>query len=220
MEQQLVELNEKIDRLTEQVAYLADEAYEQRRRRQEWDDLKNDMTPIMGEVYRLSVQQLDEVEQYVQLEDVLLLLKRLMRNTRNLEKLLDQVESFADFGYDVGPLTQDAFLSLMSQLNEMEQKGYFTFLRGGMEIMDEIVTSFSAEDVKQLGENIVLILQTVKEMTQPEIMQVMRNTAVVMREDEPVDDISMFGILRQLNDPAVKRGLAKTLTVLKTVSEN
>lgn len=220
MEQQLVELNEKIDRLTDQVAYLADEAYEQRRRRQEWDDLKNDMTPIMGEVYRLSVEQLDEVEQYVQLEDVLLLFKRLMRNTRNLEKLLDQVESFADFGYDIGPLTQDAFLSLMSQLNEMEQKGYFTFLRGGMEIMDEIVTSFSAEDVKQLGENVVLILQTVKEMTQPEIMQVMRNTAVVMREDEPYEDVSMFGILRQLNDPAVKRGLAKTLTVLKTVSDN
>jgi len=29
-----------------------------------------------------------------------------------------------------------------------------------------------------------------------------------------------MSILRQLNDPAVKRGLAKTLTVLKTVSEN
>ncbi len=220
MEQQLVALNEKIDRLTEQVAYLADEAYEQRRRRQEWGDLKNDLTPVMGEVYRLSVEQLDEVEQYVQLEDGLRLLKRLLRNTRNLEQLLDQMESLADFGYDVNPLSQEVFLTLMSRLNEMEQKGYFTFLRGGMEIFDEIVTSFTAEDVKQLGENVVLILQTVKEMTQPEIMQVMRNTAVVMREDEPLEDVSMFAILRQLNDPAVKRGLAKTLTVLKTVSDN
>ncbi|MCP4360228.1 MAG: DUF1641 domain-containing protein [Chloroflexi bacterium] len=220
MEQQLIELNRKIDQLTEQVAYLAEDAYEQRRRRQEWDDLKNDLTPVMGEVYRLSVEQLDEVEQYVQLEDGLRLLKRLMRNTRNLEQLLDQMESLADFSYDVSPLSQEAFLAVMSRLNEMEQKGYFTLLRGGMEIFDEIVTSFTAEDVKQLGENIVLILQTVKQMTQPELMRMMQHTAVVMREEEPLEDISMFAILRQLNDPSVKRGLAKTLTVLKTVSDN
>ncbi len=219
-QQQLVALNAKIDRLTEQVAYLADEAYEQRLRRQEWDDLRNDLTPVMNEAYRLSVEQLSEIEEDVQLEDILLLLKRLMRNTRNLNQMLDQLENLADFSQAAAPLSQEAFLVLTKQLNEMEQKGYFTFLRGGMEIMDEIVTSFSAEDVRQLGDNVVLILQTVKEMTQPELMQVMRNTAVVMREEEFDEDISMFAILRQLNDPAVKRGLAKTLNVLKTVSEN
>jgi uncharacterized protein YjgD (DUF1641 family) len=86
--------------------------------------------------------------------------------------------------------------------------------------MDNVVTSFSEEDVRLLGENIVLILQTVKEMTQPDIMQMLRSTAVTIREDEPAENVSMISILRQLNDPAVKRGLAKTLTVLKTVSEN
>ena len=56
-------------------------------------------------------------------------------------------------------------------------------------------------------------------MTQPDIMMMMRSTATVMREEETTDNVSMISILRQLNDPAVKRGLAKTLTVLKTVSE-
>jgi uncharacterized protein YjgD (DUF1641 family) len=51
-------------------------------------------------------------------------------------------------------------------------------------------------------------------------MTMMRNTASVMREEEPPVDVSMFSILRQLNDPAVKRGLSKTLSVLRTVSEN
>jgi uncharacterized protein YjgD (DUF1641 family) len=41
-----------------------------------------------------------------------------------------------------------------------------------------------------------------------------------MREEEAVENVSLLGIIRQLNDPAVKRGLSKTLTVLKTVSEN
>lgn len=220
MDQTIVELNQKIDALTEQVAFLAEETRQQQRRRQEWEELQNDLTPVASELYRLSVEQLNEIESHVQLEDGLRLLKRFMRNTRNLEVMLDQMESLAAMWQDLGPLSQDAFLSLMRHMDEMERKGYFAFLRGGMGIMDNVVTSFTEEDVKQLGENIVLILQTVKEMTQPEIMTLLRNTASVMREEEPPVDVSMFSILRQLNDPAVKRGLSKTLSVLRTVSEN
>ncbi|WP_420627385.1 DUF1641 domain-containing protein [Candidatus Leptofilum sp.] len=220
MDQTVAELNQKIDALTEQVAFLTEEARQQKRRRQEWEELQNDLTPVAGEMYRLTVEQLNEIESYVQLEDGLRLLKRLMRNTRNLEQMLDQMESVAAMWQDLSPLSQDAFLTLMQRMDEMERKGYFAFLRGGMAIADNVVTSFTEEDVRQLGENIVLILQTVKEMTQPEIMTMMRNTAHVIREEGPPVDVSMFTILRQLNDPAVKRGLAKTLSVLRTVSEN
>ena len=220
MEQALVELNQKVDALTAQVEFLAEEARTQQQRRQEWDELKNDLTPVASEAYRLSVQQLDEIEGYVQLEDIIRLTKRLMRNTRNLEEILDQLEGLADLGREIGPLSQDMFLMLMTRLDEMERKGYFTFLQGGMEIMDEVVTNFSEEDVRQLGENVVLILQTVKEMTQPEIMQLMSSTVGELREDDVPEDVSLFYIMRQMNDPQVKRGLAKTLNVLRTVSDN
>lgn len=219
-EQTIRELNHKVDILTSQVAFLAEEARLQRRRRQEWDELKSDLTPIANDVFRLSVEQLDEVERYVQLEDILRLLKRLARNTRNLEQMLDQMESLAEMWKDAGPLTQDAFFTVMNRLDEMERKGYFAFLQGGAEIADRIVMSFSEEDVRQLGDNIVLILETVKEMTQPEIMHLLQNTATVMREEETADEVSLLSIVRQLNDPAVKKGLAKTLSVLRTVSEN
>ena len=218
MEQTLLELNQKVDALTAQVTFLAEEARLQRRRRQEWDELKGDMTPIVNDIFRLSVQQLEEIESYVQIEDILHLFKRVLRNTRNLEQMLDQLESLMELWQDLSPLTRDVFLTFMNRLEEMEQKGYFTFLQGGLEIMDRIVTSFSEEDIRQLGDNIVLILQTIKEMTQPEVMNMMRNTALVMREDEPLDT-SLRGILRQMNDPAVRKGLAKTLMMLRSVGE-
>jgi uncharacterized protein YjgD (DUF1641 family) len=220
MDQELVELHQKVDALSAQVAFLAEEARIQQRRRQEWDELKNDLTPVASEAYRLSVQQLDEIEGYVQLEDIIRVTKRLVRNTRNLEQMLDQLEGIADLSRELSPLSQDMFLMLMTRLDEMERKGYFTFFRGGMEIMYQVVTNFTEEDVRQLGENVVLILQTVKEMTQPEIMQLLSNTANVMREEDIPEDISMLYLLRQMRDPAVKRGLAKTLNVLRTVSEN
>lgn len=220
MEEQLLELNQKIDALTEQVAFLAEEARIQRVRRQEFDELKNDLTPVMQEMYQLSVRELDEIDGHVALEDMLRLMKRLMRNTRNLEQMLDQMESLMELGQDISPLTQQAFLTVMARLEEMERKGYFSFMQEGLAIIDRIVTEYSEEDVRQLGENIVLILNTVKEMTQPEIMRMLQDTAVAIRDDEYADkDVSMFSILRQLNDPEVKRGLAKTLNVLKTVAD-
>ena len=66
----------------------------------------------------------------------------------------------------------------------MERKGYFTFVQGGMEILDTVVSNFTEDDVRQLGDNIVLILNTVKEMTQPEAMHLLRSTATVMMEEE------------------------------------
>lgn len=214
----IAELNQKIDHLTEQVAFITAEARQQQQRRQEWDELKDDLTPIVNDVFRLSVEQLEEIESHVQIEDILHLFKRLLRNTRNLEQMLDQLESGLEMWQDLSPLSRDAFLALMKRLDEMERKGYFLFMQGGLDIIDRIVTSFSEEDVRQLGDNIVLILQTIKEMTQPEIMNMMHNTVVAVQEEEPVD-VSLVSIMRQLNDPAVRKGLAKTLNVLKSVAE-
>ena len=214
----MVELNQKLDRLVTQVEFLTEEAHRQKRRQQEWDDLKADLIPIGNDIFRLSVEQMEEIQQHAQIEDMLRLFKRLLRNTRNLEQMLDQLESMSELWQDVSPLTQQMFCTAMTQLNEMERKGYFTFVQGGLDIMDRIVTSFTEEDVQQLGENVVLILQTVKEMTQPEIMTMLRQTATVVRDEEPVDT-SMLSILRQMNDPAVRKGLAKTLQILKSVGD-
>ncbi|HET6445172.1 MAG TPA: DUF1641 domain-containing protein [candidate division Zixibacteria bacterium] len=57
-------------------------------------------------------------------------------------------------------------------------------------------------------------------MTQPEIMQMLSSTASVMREEDLPENVSMLYLMRQFNDPAVRRGLAKTMNVLRTVSEN
>ncbi|RME99448.1 MAG: DUF1641 domain-containing protein [Chloroflexi bacterium] len=215
----ILELNQKLDRLVTQVEFLTEEAQRQKRRQQEFDELKDDLIPIGNDLFKLTVTQLEEIQQYVQLEDMLRLLKRLARNTRNIEQMLDQMESLTEFVSDAGLLSQEAFLTVMKQLDEMDRKGYFVFLQGGLDMIDRVVTSFTEDDVQQLADNVVLILQTVKEMTQPEIMTMLKNTAETAQSAEPVDT-SLFSIIKQLNDPSVRTGLAKTLTVLKTVGEH
>jgi uncharacterized protein YjgD (DUF1641 family) len=103
---------------------------------------------------------------------------------------------------------------------DFEKKGYFTFAQGGMRMMDNVVTSFGEDDVNRLGDNIVLILNTVKDMTQPEIMSFLRNTLLVAsREVEKPVGTSFLDLYRQMQDPAVRRGLALTMRVLKVVGD-
>ncbi|MCG3208786.1 MAG: hypothetical protein FOGNACKC_02398 [Anaerolineae bacterium] len=214
----LLELNQKLDKLSTQIEFLTEEAARQKRRQQEWDELKDDLIPIGNDLFRMTVVQLEEIQQHVQLEDILRLIKRLARNTRNLEEMLDQLEGLMELTTDLGPLSRDMFMRVMTQLNDFERKGYFVFLQGGLDMMDRVVSEFTEDDVRQLADNIVLILQTVKEMTQPEIMTMLRRSAAELKDDEPVNT-SMLSILRQLNDPAVRRGLTKTLNVLKSVGD-
>ena len=87
----LLELSRKLDTLTDQVQELTEHMEAQQRRQREWDDLKADLTPVAIDLYQVAVEQLNEVEPYVQLEDLLYLAKRLARNTHNIEQLLKKI---------------------------------------------------------------------------------------------------------------------------------
>jgi uncharacterized protein YjgD (DUF1641 family) len=218
MDEAMLELNRKLDLLSAQVQFLTEQAQAAERQRAERAELMRDLTPIVNDAYRLTVEQLEEVEQYVDLNDLLRLLKRLLRNGRNFDKMLDQLESALDLVETVGPLSDQAFGKAVDTLEQMERKGYFVFARGGMQIVDNIVASFGEEDVRLLGDNVVLILRTIKEMTQPEVMNFVRNTVEIIdrEKDQPVPT-SLVALWRQLQDPNVRRGLAISMRVLRTI---
>ncbi|MGC8782497.1 MAG: hypothetical protein ACP5UQ_16675, partial [Anaerolineae bacterium] len=123
MDQALVELNEKLDRLTAQVNYLTEQAQIAERQRQERSELMHDVMPIVNDVFRLTTQQLEEVQHYVDLDDLLCVLKHLLRNTRNLAAMLEQLESLMDLVQTIGPLADEAFGAAVDRLAEAERKG-------------------------------------------------------------------------------------------------
>jgi uncharacterized protein YjgD (DUF1641 family) len=207
----LAELHQKLDALAAQVQYLAEQAKQERQAR---DELFDTLMPILNDALRLTGEQLADV----QLPDLVRLLKRLARNRQNIERLLDLMEASFEFADVLAPVGSEAFAKLTASLSEAERRGYFVFARGGLRILDEIVTSFGEEDIKQLGDNIVLILQTIKQMTQPEVMNFLRRTIVTVEEQAgaPVD-ISYCALLAQLRDPNVRRGLALILRTLSKI---
>jgi uncharacterized protein YjgD (DUF1641 family) len=204
--------------LVEKLDFMVQQSEEQRRSRQELEELKGDLLPIANHVIKLSIDELAEIGTEFQAEDLIFVLKRLLRDTKMLGEGLGRLESMMELFDETQDIGKQVFNQTVETLDQMERKGYFAFARGGWRMVERIVDEFSEDDVHALGDNIVLILNTVKDMTQPEIMHFVRNTLMVAeREIEQPVDVSYLGLLKQMREPEVRRGLALTMRVLHVI---
>ncbi|MCL4559113.1 MAG: hypothetical protein M1281_00670 [Chloroflexi bacterium] len=220
MDQEVLDLTQKIDALTTQVAYLTEQAQIAERSRQDRAELMDSMMPVAREAMRVASEELEDVQRYLDPEDLIRMLKRIIRHRPQLEMMIDLLDTISDLVPEVTQITKEGVDKATLLMDVLDQKGYFAFGKSGLRMVDNVVTSFTEEDVNRLGDNIVLILNTVKDMTQPEIMTFVRNTLMVAsREVEKPVDISYRELIRQMRNPAVRRGLALTMRVLQVVGE-
>ena len=184
------------------------------------EDLKADLSRVGKDLYETAVVELEEVHDHIKTGDIQHLGKKLLRNVNNLNKAFDQLESTRDFLHDVSPLVRDSILDFMNKLDEFDRKGYFQFLRELRRAGDNVVTSFTPNDVKLLGDNIVAILNTIKNLTQPDMLHAINNAVTVYKNiDVKVDEkVSFFSLLKEMNSPEAKRGLAAGLKFLKNLA--
>ncbi|RMF08662.1 MAG: DUF1641 domain-containing protein, partial [Candidatus Neomarinimicrobiota bacterium] len=152
--------------------------------------------------------------------DFLYLGKKLLRNIRPLTGLLDQLENVRDLMRDGQPIGKELFRDLLQKLDELDRKGYFDFFREALTIVDNIVTHFTVEDVRLLGDNIVTILDTVKNLTQPEMLHAINNAASIYKNLDPHESTSysFWRVLKELNSPEMKRGLGFVVMFLKNIA--
>lgn len=127
-------------------------------------------------------------------------------------------DSYSELIGDLSPIASQGMTSLSRGLAEAEARGYVGFARSGLGVVDRVVTSFDESDVEALGDNIVLILETLKEMTQPEVMQLLKTTVHEIQEvEEPAEPPSLFSLLRELRTVEARRGLYRLVVALRSL---
>jgi uncharacterized protein YjgD (DUF1641 family) len=131
-----------------------------------------------------------------------------------MEDLSRQLESFDDLREDLVPIAHEGIMIAYRKLHELEQAGVIEFLKESAGVFHTISTSFTSEDVKALGDNVVNILGTVRGLTQPEVLDLADKAAGALRE-APAEPMGRMGLIRSLKDPEVRRGLTMFLTVLR-----
>lgn len=203
----------RIEELTSRVDVLVAGLDEERRAREAWSDFRADFGPVASTAVERSIEWLDAIR--IDAPSVLALVARLAQEAPRLEKSVGTLVSLGELAGEAGDVGGVVFESLINRLDDLGRRGYFTFAAGLAGVLDRIVTSFDEEDLRLLGDNIVLILETVKEMTQPEVMRMLQTTARVMREEEEPQKVSLFGLMRELRDPEVKLGLHRALSLVR-----
>jgi uncharacterized protein YjgD (DUF1641 family) len=135
--------------------------------------------------------------------------------------MLDFMESMTDLAKDVAPIANEVIIDGTKKLHEIEQKGYFDFAREVGSIMDNIVTHFSTEDIKSLSENIVSILETLKNLTQPEMLQSINNAVKIFAsmDIDKAPEYSIWKLMREMNTSEMKKSLGFFVMFMKNLNK-
>ena len=210
---QIQEINQKLDLLIEHVN-------QQRLRSEMIEDLISDTALIGKDAFESSVTLLEE--QGVDLDGKALqhFIIKLIKNANNFSMILGAFESILDLMKDLGPVAKEVGFDVINTFHQFEQKGYFEFLSEASKILDNIVAHYSVEDVRMLSDNIVTILDTVKNLTQPDMLKAMNNAVNIFKDLDPtsVPEYSVWKLMREMNSPEMKRGIGFFVTFMKSLT--
>jgi uncharacterized protein YjgD (DUF1641 family) len=214
-------IQRQIDTINKKLDIIVEEIELQKRLRSEMEDLKDDLMRVGKDVYDSTILELEEVHDHIKTGDMLHLFKKLLRNINNITRSFEQLENIKDFVQDFSPVSRELFQDFMNKLDELDIKGYFEFAKELSKISDNVITSFTAGEVKNLGDNIPAILSTVKNLTQPDMLQTLNNAVNVYRnlDIDVSDKVTLYSLLKELNTPEVRRGLAFGLKFLKNIAK-
>lgn len=215
MQVQITELNQKVDILLEYVN-------EQRLKTNQLEDLVSDLSIIGKDVYDTSVEELNNRMVKIDPEQVKNIGLRLLSNIDNIDKALELFESLSDLAKDVMPIVNEVIIDTTKKMDELDARGYFYFIKELGLIFDNIITHFSREEVHHLAENVVTILETVKTLTQPEMMNAVNNAVKVFGNLNTTDvpEYSVWKLMREINQPEMKKTIGFMVTYMKSLSGN
>jgi len=211
---QIDEINQKLDLVLHYVN-------QQRLKSEVIEDLVTDVSIIGRDIFHGAVNELDNQNIELDIDEIKILIFKLIKNTGNFVAVLSAFESLNDFFKDAGPVANEIMIDVIKKMHEFEKKGYFEFIKELMKVFDNIITNYSGEDVRLLSDNIVTIMDTIKNMTQPEMLGAMNNAVNIYKNLNPddVEEYSMWKAFREMRTPEMKRGIGFIMLFLKNLSK-
>lgn len=213
-------LTARLDALDRKLDRVLEEIDEVRRIRREIDELKEDLTRVGRDVLCTTITELEDVAPFVRTGDFADLAKRLVRNTNTLNDVLVQLEGARDFLKDATPLAKQLMSDSLEQLDRLDRKGYFAMGRELTRALDNVVSEFTVEDVRLLADNLTVILRTVKNLTQPEMLHAINNAVEIYKKVDfnSIEEFSLWKAFREVNKPEMRRGLGFLIVFLRNLS--
>jgi CxxC motif-containing protein len=186
-------LENKINNLNQKVDLLLEYVNEQRKKQQVWEDLREDLYRVGKESFQSVVKELDDRGIEVDMDNVKLLIYRLLQSIETFNTLLNMLQSLNDFIKDASPIAKEIIIDLTYKLDKLEQNGVF-------------------ESFKIIFNN----------LTNPEFLRALANISSVLTQvkpDEKIDNKSLLKILKELNSKEVRQNISYGIRLVKEISK-
>ncbi len=205
---------EQLDHLGEEISILTDSARSLR-------ELRDDLSPRVNETVKVLIEELAEIEADVQFEDLVSLMKNLLRNVRNLTWSVDQLKNLIDFLRTVEPLLKSAVPQAIFYLDHLERQGVFQIFSSMMGVLAKIADTYTPEDIEQIGQGLVPLVGVAKKLTAPEALSLLDRAAEVPARVDltQAKAVGPFGMLFALGNSEVKQGMGVVLELTKALSQ-
>ncbi|MFG1690620.1 DUF1641 domain-containing protein [Gemmatimonadota bacterium] len=150
-------------------------------------------------------------------DEILEICTKLDRAVVVLDELKRQREMLSELKEDLMPMANGMISITSEKLQELERNGTLDFIREGVKMTEQVTSAFTPEDVRLLGDNIVHILMTVRNFTQPEILGLADRASLALKEQTHPKSVGAFGLLKALRDPEVKKGTGVLIELLRSL---
>jgi uncharacterized protein YjgD (DUF1641 family) len=205
---------QRLDRIEAQLAPLSQSAAS-------LNELKRDLTPLANSGVQLIIKELEDVEAAFQLEDLAVLLKRMLRSVRDITYAMDRLETMIDLVKTLEPLLKSSVPQMVNYLDDLEQRGVFRVIQATLDIRAKIATAFTPEDIDQIGDGLVALLGLAKKVTDPKAVALLERFAEVPSnvDLESAKGVGPFGLISACSTKEVKQGLGVLMELTRAMGK-
>lgn len=134
-----------------------------------------------------------------------LVLERLDQLNGQLSFLVERQQKQQELIEEFTPIVKEMMKTASGKLEALEQQGVLGFGKELLLVGQRVATSYGADDVRALGDAVVGILDTVRAMTQPEILSAANEAAQVLRNADQTEPLGLVGMVRATRNDDVQR---------------
>ena len=184
-------------------------------------ELGADMSPLAHQAFQLVIKELEDVESSFQLEDLLEMIKRMLRSVRSLTFALNQLENIIDFVTTLEPLLKSSVPQLIHYLDDLEQQGVFRILNATLGVRAKIAAAYSPEDIDKIGDGLVAALGLAKKLTEPATLSLLEKLTEMPAQLNLAEakDVGPFGLLWASGNKEIKEGLGVLMQLTKGMAK-
>ncbi|MFW6020394.1 MAG: hypothetical protein ACOCPM_07420 [Bacteroidales bacterium] len=195
IQDQINDLNKKMDQVLDYI-------HEQKQRNEVVEDLAEDLSIVSRDAYKSTVEELDQQGIEPDIDEVKMLVFKLIRNIDNISSVIDSFESLNDLIKDAGPILNEVGIDAIKKLHEFEKKGYFDYLNELYHLLGKIHEYYSVEDLRELSQNIDRLFNIMKNLSSPQMLTMAEKTTAQPANMKPgeEDKKSTLGLVRNLTN--------------------